>query len=244
MYRGKKILALVTARGGSKGLPGKNIRQLCGKPLIAWTIEAGRKSNYIDRIVVSTDDAVIARIARKFKAEVPFMRPMKLASDKAKSIDVVIHTLDFLKAQGQKYDCLILLEPTSPLRTAKDLDRAIEILMGNKRGAESIVGVSRVGATHPDFDVTVNTKGFLQPYKKNSKKAVRRQDLSELYFLEGSLYAAYVKSLYRRRTFYHSRTLPYVVPKWKSFEVDDIIDLICIEAVMKNYKAIKKQFKE
>lgn len=244
MYKNKRILAVIPARSGSKGLPGKNIRQLCGKPLIAWTIEAGRKSKYIDRIVVSTDDEAIARIARKFKAEVPFMRPMKLASDKATSIAVVIHALNFLKAHGQEYDCLILLEPTSPLRTAKDMDRAIEILMDNKRGAESIVGVSRVGATHPDFDVIVNTKGFLQPYKKNSKKVVRRQNLSELYFLEGSLYVAYVKSLYRRRTFYHSRTLPYVVPKWKSFEVDDIVDMICVEAVMKNYKAIKKQFKE
>lgn len=244
MYRDNRILALVTARGGSKGLPGKNIRRLCGKPLIAWAIEAGRKSKYIDRIVVSTDDAAIARIARKFKAEVPFMRPKKLALDKATSIDVIIHALDFLKAQGQEYDLLILLEPTSPLRTAKDLDKAIEMLINNKHSAESIVGVSRVGAAHPDFDVTVNTKGFLQPYKKHSKKAVRRQDLSELYFLEGSLYVAYVKSLYRRRTFYHSRTLPYIVPKWKSLEVDDIIDLICIEAVMKNYKAVKKQFKE
>lgn len=240
MYKGKRVLALVPARGGSKGIPGKNIRPLAGKPLIAWSIEHGLESRYIDRVVVSTDDVRIARIAKKHGADVPFLRPARLATDKAATMDVVLHALKTLQGAGDEYDFLVLLEPTSPLREAADLDRAIERLINNRRGAESIVGVSQVLAAHPCFDVSIDRKGFIKPYVGGrTVKVIRRQDLMELYFFEGSLYIATVASLLRRKAFYHEKTLPYIVPKWKSPEVDDITDWVCIEAIMKNVQRIR-----
>ncbi|CEO88250.1 acylneuraminate cytidylyltransferase family protein [Syntrophaceticus schinkii] len=126
MYKGKKILGLIPARGGSKGLPGKNIKPLCGKPLIAWAIEQGLASKYLDKVIVSTDDEEIAKVSRSFGAEVPFMRPGELATDAAKTIDVVVHALEFLKQRGGlEFDYLALLEPTSPLRKNGDIDKSI-----------------------------------------------------------------------------------------------------------------------
>lgn len=240
MYKGKRILGLIPARSGSKGLVWKNIRPLFGKPLIAWTIEAALKSKYLDKIIVSTDAPKIAKISKKFGAGVPFIRPKKLASDRAKSIDVILHALRFYQRDAQEFDYLILLEPTSPLREAVDIDKSIELLVNNTQGAVSIAGVSKVIAAHPAFDVMINDKGLLVPYERNFAKAGRRQDLSKLYFLEGSIYASQVNELFKRRTFFHKRTLGYIVPKWKSLEVDDFMDLVCIEAIMKNLRKIKR----
>lgn len=110
MYKHKKILCLIPARGGSKGLPKKNIRKLIDKPLIAWTIKQALASKYLDKIIVSTDDEQIAAVSRKYGAEVPFLRPHKLAADKAKSIDVILHALSYLEQQGMRYDYILLLE--------------------------------------------------------------------------------------------------------------------------------------
>ena len=224
------MLGVITARGGSKGLPGKNIRPLLGKPLIAWSIEHGKESHYIDAVVVSTDDEAIARIARASGAEVPFMRPAELASDTATTVDTLVHALDFLDARGRHYDILVLLEPTSPLREATDIDRALEALLANPK-AESIVGVARVDATHPAFLVRLDD-GFIRPYAPQAFGVQRRQDLDDLFFFEGSVYAAYTASLRTRRGFYHEATLPFVVPKYKSFEVDELVDFVVVEALM------------
>lgn len=238
MYKKKRILGVIPARGGSKGLPGKNIRTLNGKPLIAWTIDVAKKSKYLDLVMVSTDDTKIAKVAKKYGAKVPFMRPKELSSDTAKSIDVMLHALDYYKDKGDEYDYLIMLEPTSPLREATDIDASIKALIDNKSGAVSIVGVSRVEAAHPVFDVTITGKGFIKPYAGDFSKAVRRQDISELYFFEGTVYVSKAPELYRRRSFYHDRTLPYIVPRWKSLEVDDILDMVCAEAILKNKRKI------
>jgi len=239
MYKGKKIIGVIPARGGSKGLPGKNIRPLFGKPLIAWTIDAAKKSKYLDRVIISTDDSKIAKVAKKFGAQVPFMRPKALASDTAKSIDVMLHALDHFKAEGIEYDYLIMLEPTSPLRETEDIDGSIKKLIDNKSGAASIVGVSKVEAAHPVFDVTITGKGFIKPYAGDFSKAVRRQDISDLYFFEGTVYVSKASELYKRKGFYHDKTLPYIVPRWKSLEVDDILDMVCAEAILKNKNIIK-----
>jgi len=122
MYKGKKILALIPARGGSKGLPGKNIKPLLGKPLIAWTIEQAKASKYVDRVVVSTDDDEIAEVAIRYGAEVPFLRPKELARDDSPTIDAILHALDFFSDKGERFDLLALLEPTSPLRDSEDID--------------------------------------------------------------------------------------------------------------------------
>lgn len=239
MIKGKKILALIPARSGSKGLPGKNIKMIDGKPLIAYSIEQAKKSKYIDKIIVSTDSKKIASIAEHYGAGVPFLRPKRLAADKTSSIDVILHAINFMEKKKEFFDILILLEPTSPLRDTKDINSALKMLLKNKN-AESIVGICKVESAHPDFLVKLD-RGFLKPYLNTRFKPTRRQDLSELYFFEGSLYISYIESLKTHRTFYHRRTLSYIVKKWKSFELDDNTDFHIIESLLKAKK--RKQLK-
>ncbi len=234
MINEKKILAIIPARGGSKGLPGKNIKEMLGKPLIAWTIEQGLNSKYIDKLIVSTDDQNIAEISKKYGAVVPFIRPFGLAKDDTKTIDVIFHALDFFERENSIFDILILLEPTSPLRESKDIDNALEKLFYTSK-AESIVGVSKVEGAHPDFLVKLES-GFLRPYKNKDFNVMRRQDIEDLFFYEGSLYISYITSLKKRKNFYHEKTLGYIMPKWKSYEVDDLSDFIIIEALLRAHK--------
>ena len=141
MINGKRVLALIPARSGSKGLLGKNTKLLCGKPLIAWPIQSALASQYIDNVVVSTDCQKIADLAVQYQAAVPFIRPENLASDSASSFDVIIHALDALANSGQEFDYLFLLEPTSPLTQTSDIDLAIERLINSTEGAKAIVGL-------------------------------------------------------------------------------------------------------
>ena len=146
MINHQKILALIPARGGSKGIPRKNIIGLCGRPLIGYTIEAGLKSRYIDTVMVSTDDREIAEVSRACGAEVPFLRPAELASDTAKTIDAVLHAVRTLREAGKAFDVLVLLQPTEPLRTAEDIDAALEKYFAC--GEKALVSVSEVD-DHP-----------------------------------------------------------------------------------------------
>ena len=231
MYKNETYLAIIPARGGSKGLPGKNKKMMHGKPLIAWSIEVALKSEYLDEVVVSTDSHEIAEIAKKYGAHVPFIRPEALSSDHASSIDVIIHCIEFLKAScGKTYDYVVLLEPTSPLRTVEDIDRAIEKL--SLVGAQSVVGVCRAEAQNPAFLMTVGESGRIKGYAGNEIKSVRRQDVEDVYYLEGTIYISKTETLMSKRTFYHNDTVAYEVPKWKSLEVDDMDDWIMIEALI------------
>lgn len=231
MINSKRILAIVPARSGSKGLPGKNIKEFCGKPLIAWSIEQGRGSKYIDRVIVSTDSQEIAQIAETYGAEVPFLRPSELAVDTATSIEVLSHVINFLLDRGESFEYIVLLEPTSPLRDVHDIDGAIEALEQSPKG-ESIVGVCLVEACHPSFLYELNG-GLLAPYIDKPIKNSRRQDLiGSFYFLEGSIYVSRVDSLLTRRSFYHEKTLPWIVSREKSIEIDEYYDFIQAEAVM------------
>ncbi len=234
VYKGKTILGLIPARGGSKGLPGKNIAPLAGKPLIAWTIEQARSSMYLDRVVVSSDDDAIISVARHYGAEVPFRRPGALATDDACSIDTVLHAVDFFRSAGTRFDYLVLLEPTSPLRETEDIDNCIELLVDDGRG-KSVVSVTRLECMHPLFNVVIDAEtGLLRNLNGGcSFTALRRQDLPEVYYFEGTVYMSEVSFLQKKRTFYHDLTLPYVVPKWKAVEIDDIYDLACAEAILK-----------
>ena len=230
MLRNLKILAVVPARGGSKGLPGKNTMPVAGKPLIAWSIEQARASRLIDDVVVSTDREEIAQVARSHGAKVPFLRPAELATDTASSIDVVMHMLDRLAAGGERFDIVVLIEPTSPLRETSDIDGALERLVATP-GAESIVGVAGVEAVHPAF-LFREHDGFLNSYTGMSASGVRRQDLETLLFIEGSVYAAYTESLRARGSFYHDRTIGWRVPRYKALEIDEMPDLIACEALL------------
>jgi len=238
MYKEKKILTIITARGGSKGLPKKNIRTLLNKPLIAWTIDQAIMSKYIDKVVVSTDDSKIAEISEKYGAEVPFIRPAKLAQDNSTSIDVVLHTIQWLEDKNNQYDFIVLLEPTSPLRETNDIDSSLELLINNK-DAESIVSVCKPESSHPEFLVKINND-YISQYNNKGFEHKRRQDLDDVYYYEGSIYISNIQSLKERLSFYHEKTLAYIVPRWKSFEIDEIVDLISIEAIMKNIDLIKK----
>jgi len=234
VYKGKTILGLIPARGGSKGLPRKNVALLAGKPLIAWTIEQARSSRYLDRIVVSSDDSEIMSVAGRYGAEVPFRRPAALAADDAGSIDTVIHSVEFFRSSGTLFDYLVLLEPTSPLREAEDIDNCVELLVDDGRG-KSVVSVSRLEGMHPAFNVVIDgATGFLRNIDGGSSfTALRRQDLPDVYYFEGTVYMSEVSFLLKKKTFYHELTLPYVVPKWKAVEIDDIYDLVCAEAILK-----------
>lgn len=242
MICGKKVFALIPARGGSKGLPGKNIMNLCGKPLLGWPVAAAKGSKYIDRVIVSTEDQHIADIAMMQGAEIPFLRPIELATDQAHRSLVIEHAIDFLKKSRNYFDYLVFLEPTSPLTESSDIDRALEILFSKREIADSIVGVSKVEATHPAFGVLITENELIKPYVGETfSRSLRRQDISELYYFEGTLYISDVEAFVREKEFYHSKTLPYIVPRWKAYEIDELVDFVCIEAIMKNIDRIKRK---
>jgi N-acylneuraminate cytidylyltransferase/CMP-N,N'-diacetyllegionaminic acid synthase len=232
MINGKSVIAIIPARGGSKGLPGKNIKPLCGKPLLAWSIEAGLGSQYIDEVMVTTDSEEIATIAREFGASVPFIRPSELASDTATSIDVIRHVLDFYEKKMKKsFDYTVLLEPTSPLRVKEDIDNAITQLLENPQ-ASAVVGICKTESQNPAFLVKKNKNNFLVGYENLDMKILRRQDINDVYFFEGSVYVSDTAMLLTKNTFYHENTLGYEFPKWKSIEIDDLDDFIMVEALM------------
>lgn len=229
MIEDLSVLAVIPARAGSKGLAQKNLLNLNGHPLVAWSIMAGLESKYIDSVLVSTDSCEIQEIAQEYGAEAPFLRPSKLAQDNSSSYKVVEHAIHFLREnQGREYDYIALLEPTSPLRTAEDIDEAILLLHQNKE-ATSVVGIGKCENQHPDFLVSKNNAGFISNYGKKKLAHRRRQELSKVYFLEGSIYLSRSESLEKEKSFYQKKTIGLEFPKWKNYEIDDIIDFMIIE---------------
>lgn len=232
MINGKRVIAIIPARGGSKGLPGKNIKELCGKPLIAWSIEAGLASQYIDEVMVTTDSEEIAHIARDFGANVPFIRPAELASDTATTFDTVKHVIDYYQnEENMSFDYVVLLEPTSPLRDSHDIDESIERLVST-RNALAIVGICKTESQNPAFLVTKDSSDYLVGYENKHMEVVRRQDIKDVFFFEGSVYVSQVDALLDKKTFYHDHTIGYEFPKWKSLEIDDIDDFIMVQALL------------
>ncbi len=232
MIDGKSVIAIVPARGGSKGLPGKNTREICGRPLLAWSVRAGLKSRYVDEVIVSTDSEDIAQVALKAGAKVPFLRPSELAQDTSTSFDVIAHALDHYKKLGTQFSYITLLEPTSPMTTSEDVDQALEKLVRHK-SATSIVGVCKTESQNPAFLVKISETGLISGYQQTDMPVLRRQDIPDVYFFEGSLYISEIPFLLERKSFYHHRTLACKFPKWKSFEIDDIDDFTIVEALMK-----------
>jgi CMP-N-acetylneuraminic acid synthetase len=232
MYKDKKILAVITARGGSKGLPGKNIKPMLGKPLIAWTIGQGLNSKYIDKLIVSTDDKEIADVAKKYGAEVPFMRPDYLASDTASSMDVIIHAIDFFEKKDEFFDIVVILEPTSPLRNKNDLDNALKLFVENFEEADSLISLGEIHLESPFFAKILSKNGFIESLM-NIAKVGRRQDLQKTYFPYGVIYATKVNLFKNDKLFYREKTLPYYIQRWQNYEIDDIFDFVCIENILR-----------
>jgi len=245
MIQNRPVIAVIPARGGSKGLPRKNIKPLLEKPLIVWSIDAARKSRHIDALVVSTEDEEIAAVARTYGVEVPYLRPAALATDTAATIDVLRHVLEEEEKRGRRFAYLVLLEPTSPLREVEDIDGAIERLVRHP-SAKSIVGLAKSECAHPEFTVVLTAEQLIRSYQTGDAgfRELRRQDLKDAYFFEGTIYVSDVEYLFKTGTFYHAHTLGYVVPKWKSYEVDDIYDFFVVEAMLKAKQKQQDVFKD
>jgi len=226
------ILGLILARSGSKGIKQKNISKLCGKPLIAWTINSALKSKRLTDVILSTDSTTIAKIGKKFGADVPFIRPLKFSKDKSPSIDAIEHAIKWLRKKGKNYEFVVLLEPTSPLRDHNDIDLAINKVI--KLKAQSLVSVSKAVALHPAYLYKKTKTEKIKPFKTYKKKYIRRQDIEPVYFMEGTIYISKVSTLLKKKTFCHKNTLMYEVPKWKSLEIDDSLDLILVRAIIQN----------
>lgn len=232
MYKNKTFLAIIPARGGSKGLPGKNIKKLCGQPLIAWSIESGLKSLYIDDVVVTTDSAEIAEISKKYGASVPFLRPPELASDTATTFDAVVHTIDYYqKNLGKTYDFIVLLEPTSPLREKNDLDEMIRKIVALGDDFDAIVSIGEVHE-HPSIMKRIDGDTIV-PYCTELTMMSRRQDNRPAYFPYGVAYIVKMKTFLEEQTFYPTRTTHRIIKRYQCYEIDDIYDFLAIENIMK-----------
>lgn len=218
MFDGKTILAIIPARGGSKGVPYKNIRNLAGKPLIAWTIEEAKKSKYIDRLILSSEDEQIIKVAKEWGCEVPFVRPAELAQDDTPGIEPVLHAIRTLK---EDYDYIVLLQPTSPMRTAEDIDGCIEQCI--LQSAPACVSVCEVEQS-PYWMYHINEKMRMIQLIDIPHTIVRRQDLPPVYVLNGAIYIAKKKFLMNNKTFVTDETLAYPMPTERSMDVDNESD--------------------
>lgn len=232
MYKDKRILAIVTARGGSKGLPRKNILELNGKPLIAYTIEQIKKSSYIDKAFISTDSEEIADVCKQYGIDVPELRPDGLAQDTSSSMDVLSYTVELLEKRDEIYDYLILLEPTSPLRKDDDIDNIIRIGVEHP-DADGVISVGRIHLEHPSIVKKTDQNGYITTYIENGKTFYQRQLEDEAYFPYGVGYLVRIERFKKTHAIYMDKILPYFIERWQNYEIDDIYDFRCIEALMK-----------
>ena len=228
MIANKKVLAVIPARGGSKGIPNKNIVPLLGKPLISWTIEAAQASRYIDRLILSSDDPQICAVAESAGCEVPFTRRKALATDEAKTIDVVFDALD----QMPGFDLVMVLQPTSPLRAVSDIDNSLELLI--EKGVHSAVSVTRV-KDHPYLVYAMNSDARMEAViSLDPSTSLRRQDLPPAFTLNGAIYIADISWLVESRSFISPETVGYEMPKSRSVDIDEEIDLKVAEQVLRS----------
>ncbi len=223
MIDAKNVLGLITARGGSKGVPRKNVRPLCGKPLIAWTIEAARNAPVIDRLILSSDDAEIIEVARAWGCEVPFVRPPELATDSAESLEVVRHALS---STGGDYHYVVLLQPTSPLRTGEDIENCVRLC--NTSNVSSCVSVCEVDKT-PYWMFKLDARLHLVPLFAAEEIPSSRQAAPQIYVLNGAVFVARVDHIMNGGSFLAPDTLAYVMSRARSIDVDTEEDLALLE---------------
>lgn len=234
MFNNKKILAIIPARSGSKRLPKKNILNLAGKPLIAWSIEAALDSKYIDSVIVSTDDTQIAKISIEYGAKVPFIRPNELATDVASSVSVVLHAINMLKEKGEDYEYIMLLQPTSPLRTTQNIDESIELLMSSN--SDALVSVCEL-EHNPLWSNTLPQDSDFSNFLNYSIVNKRSQDLKQYYRLNGALYLCLTKRLFEEKTlFIKNKIIAYKMSQEQSVDIDNNIDF-CLASCLINHKS-------
>lgn len=226
---GRRVLGLITARGGSKGLPRKNILPLKGEPLIAWTIDAALRASCVTDCVVSSDDEEILEISLRYGALAPFVRPEHLAADTTSSMDVVFHAVEELRNIGKMYDTIILLQPTSPLRTSQDIDAAFDYFLSN--GASCCVSICE--PDHPPFwTYYLDSEYKLTPLLPQISENTRRQDLPHAYRVNGAIYIACINWLFKTKKFLTPETIGYIMPKERSVDIDCALDLRVAEFLL------------
>jgi CMP-N-acetylneuraminic acid synthetase len=216
----EKILAVIPARGGSKGILHKNIYPLCGKPLIEYTIDAAFRSGMLDDVLVSTDDKQIADVSKKAGAWVPFIRPSEYSGDHAKTIDVVMHAVDFLNTMKKHYDILVLLQPTSPLRDAKDIRNAIDLF----RSDDDITSLASVSeADNPVLIRYMNENDQLEKLLDNDS-TIRRQDMKKSWRINGAIYINYFRDLCEKTSF-NDNKYGFVIDSRHGIDIDTVEDI-------------------
>jgi N-acylneuraminate cytidylyltransferase/CMP-N,N'-diacetyllegionaminic acid synthase len=228
MYGHNKILAVIPARGGSKGVPNKNIKELLGKPLIAYTIEQARNSKYIDRTIVSTDSPAIAVIAKSCGAEVPFLRPGELATDQSGTLDVLVHTIDWLeKNESYNFDILVLLHATTPLRDPEDIDHSIELLV--EKGAENVFSVTEAHR-NPYFNMVEVRNNKVSLVKEGNYTS--RQMAPEVFDMNSSIYVWWRDVFIKKKSVFLENSRVYIMPRTRSVDIDDAFDFKIAEMLL------------
>lgn len=227
-------LAVIPARGGSKGLPGKNLREVGGKSLVRRAVEAAAMCGSCSRVVCSTDDDAISAEAIRAGADVPFRRPAALAADTATSLEVVLHAVQHVEAErGTPVDLVCLVEPTTPLRAAEDIRAAVDTLTGSKPAADSVVGVCEVTDAHPAWLRRI-ANGYLEPYFPEMDEPLRRQGFAAYpvpYRRNGAVYVTRRDVLVDERSLYGRRCLAYTMPPERSINIDTESELVCAQAI-------------
>lgn len=231
MIGSKRLVAIIPARGGSKRLPRKNILDLAGKPLIAWTIEAGLKSKYVDRVIVSTDDEEIAEISKKYGADVPFIRPKELASDTSSIINAVRHAIQLLRENGDDFEYILLLQPTSPLRTEEHINQAIQLLIEKK--ADGVLSIVKVD--HPvEWTNTLPEDCSMDGFFSDEMKGLNSQEFPTRYMLNGAIYISKIeKKLTSDFMVFRSNCYGYIMNKFDSVDVDTYYEYKLSEFLIK-----------
>lgn len=219
MYQNKRILAIIPARGGSKGIPHKNIINLCGKPLIAYSIEAAKQSTYIDTVIVSTDDVDIQQISEEYGASVPFLRDAQIASDEATTISVVVDVMERLKEKEQTFDAVVLLQPTSPLRTTEEIDVAVDVFFQNE-----MKGVVSVNMADVSPFLLRTIKGSQLQRIISESSTIRRQDMPTYYEVNGAIYINAISDITESLSF-NDNPIPYIMNREHSVDIDTWDDL-------------------
>lgn len=230
----KRYLGVIPARGGSKGIPKKNIKDMNGKPLIAYTIEAANAAiehGVLSRCVVSTDSEEIADVSHRHGADVPFMRPEYLGGDTIKSVDVILHALSFLENQGEHYDAVVILQPTSPMRTADDLIAGIGMFDEGSRDSLIAVYEDVKANGFNYYRMGENYEGIAEHKEHNT--GIRRQEMKPMYVRNGALYISSIELLKDRKLIIGDVPLLFVMPKERSIDVDSLLDFEYIELLMK-----------
>ncbi len=230
MYNSKKILAIIPARSGSKGLKDKNIKKLSGKPMIYYTIESAKKSGIFDDIIVSTDSQLYADLAMQYGASVPFLRPEYLSTDTATTNEVIEYTINKLEELNKQYDYLMILQPTSPLRQVEDIIKATGLLF--EKNANSIISVCEMEHS-PLYANTLGNSLSMDNFLDENIKS-RRQELPKYYRLNGAIYLSKVDYFIKYRNLYKEKSYAYIMCKERSIDIDDEIDFIMAEALMKS----------